>query len=103
MSQTPLVTGMILGGVVISALGAASTYFGEEKKPSFKSISRDFIIGSVMVLMIMQLLPESSTSIIEFVMGLIPLTLFTQSKPEVVEVIEAIKEEMEVKVGVPQF
>jgi hypothetical protein len=99
MSQTPLVTGMILGGVVISALGAASTHFVEEKKPTVKSLGRDFIIGSIMVAMIMQLLPESTTSIVEFLVALAPLTLFTPSKAEVVE----IKEEMEVKVGVPKF
>jgi hypothetical protein len=100
MSQTPLVTGMILGGVVISALGAASTHFVEEKKPTVKSLGRDFIIGSIMVAMIMQLLPESTTSIVEFLVALAPLTLFTAGKTtESVEV----KEEMEVKVGVPKF
>lgn len=55
-----------------------------------------------MVLMIMQLLPESSTSIIDFLLTLVPLTLFTASKPEVEEVIKVV-EEMEVKVGVPKF
>ncbi|NBV77655.1 hypothetical protein EBR66_05840 [bacterium] len=98
MSQTPLVTGMILGGVVISALGAASTHFMEEKMPTVKSLSRDFIIGAIMVTMIMQLLPESSTTIVQYIMGLVPLTLFASGNP----VIE-LKEEMEVKVGVPNF
>jgi hypothetical protein len=102
MSQTPLVTGMILGGVVISALGAASSQFVENKNPTMKTISRDFIIGGVMVLMIMQLLPESSTTIIEFLLTLVPLTLFTASKPEVEEVVKIV-EEVEVKVGVPKF
>lgn len=102
MSQTPLVTGMILGGVVISALGAASSQFVENKNPTIKTISRDFIIGGVMVLMIMQLLPESSTTIIEFLLTLVPLTLFTASKPEVEEVVKIV-EEVEVKVGVPKF
>jgi uncharacterized membrane protein YczE len=98
MSQTPLVTGMILGGVVISALGAASTHFMEEKMPTVKSLSRDFIIGAIMVTMIMQLLPESSTTIVQYIMGLVPLTLFATGS----QVIE-VKEEMEVKVGVPNF
>ena len=102
MSQTPLVTGMILGGVVISALGAASSQFVENKNPTMKTISRDFIIGGVMVLMVMQLLPESSTTIIEFLLTLVPLTLFTASKPEVEEVVKIV-EEVEVKVGVPKF
>jgi hypothetical protein len=91
---------MILGGVVISALGAASTHFVEEKKPTVKSLGRDFIIGSIMVAMIMQLLPESTTSIVEFLVALAPLTLFTPGKTT--ESV-AIKEEMEVKVGVPKF
>ena len=100
MSQTPLVTGMVLGGVIISSLGAASTQFIEEKAPTAKTLGRDFIIGAVMVAMIMQLLPESSTSIVEFVMGLVPLALFSSQKTEIVE---AVSNEMEVKVGVPRF
>ncbi len=100
MSQTPLVSGMILGGVVISALGAASTKFLEEKNPSVKSLGRDFIVGAVMVAMIIQLLPESSTSAIEFLLNLVPLTLFVNKKTEVVE---AASDDVEVKVGVPKF
>jgi hypothetical protein len=100
MSQTPLVTGMVLGGVIISSLGAASTQFIEEKAPTAKTLGRDFIIGAVMVAMIMQLLPESSTSIVEFIMGLVPLALFSSQKTEIVE---AVSNEMEVKVGVPRF
>ena len=101
MSQTPLVAGMVLGGVVISSLGAASTQFIEEKKPTAKSLGRDFIIGAIMVAMIMQLLPESSSSVVEFIMGLVPLALFTGDKTGVVEA--ASNNEVEVKVGVPQF
>ena len=99
MSQAPLATGMVLGGVVISALGAASTQFVEEKAPSMKSLGRDFIIGAVMVAMIIQLLPESSTNVIQVILGLIPLSLFSSvQKGRVVDT-----DEMEVKVGVPKF
>ena len=100
MSQSPLVAGMVLGGVVISSLGAASTQFIEEKNPTAKSLGRDFIIGAIMVAMIMQLLPESSSSIVEFIMGLVPLALFTKDKTAIVE---SVTDEMEVKVGVPRF
>jgi len=89
---------MVLGGVVISAIGAASTKFVEEKNPSVKTLGRDFIIGAVMVAMIIQLLPESSSSLIQFLLGLAPLTLFNNVPKGVIEV-----EEMEVKVGVPRF
>jgi hypothetical protein len=53
-----------------------------------------------MVAMIMQLLPESSSSVVEFIMGLVPLALFSSQKTEIVE---AVSNEMEVKVGVPRF
>ena len=108
MSQTPLVTGIVLGGVVISAIGAASSQFIEEKAPTVKSLSRDFIIGAVMVAMIMQLLPESSTSVIQFVLSLAPLSLFAQSSKVVEAITEVVAapapvEEEEVRVGVPKF
>lgn len=108
MSQTPLVTGIVLGGVVISTLGAASTHFIDEKAPTVKTLSRDFIIGAVMVAMIIQLLPESSTSVIQFVMSLVPLTLFAEGQKVVESITEVVTtaplgDEQEVKVGVPKF
>jgi len=97
MSTSPLVPGMIIGGIVISCLGAGSTYLLEEKKPSIKSVGRDFIIGAIMVMMILQLLPESSTYLIEYVLSLIPLSLASTAK------IGGGETEVEVKVGVPRF
>lgn len=106
--QPPLMQGMVLGGVLISAIGAASTVFAEGKKPTVKSISRDFIIGSVMIALIIQLLPESSTSLIQFVMGLVPLALFQRGGGgapggSAVASDSLGMEQMEVKVGVPRF
>jgi len=101
MSTTPLVPGMIIGGVLISVLGAGSTVVLEEKQPSVKSVSRDFIIGSIMMLMILQLLPESSSSFIQWVLGLVPLSLF--SKLHTGGGVTDIIDNMEVKVGVPRF
>ena len=94
--MSTLVPGMIIGGVVISSLGAGSTYFLEEKKPTVKSLARDFIIGAIMVMMIIQLLPESSLFLIQYIMSLVPLSLL--SKAQV-----GGEPDMEVKVGVPRF
>lgn len=108
MSSLPLATGMALGGSIIAALGAGSTMYIEEKKPSVKSISRDFIIGAAMVAMIMQLLPESTTSVIQYLLALVPLTLFSStgqkggSGDSVPDSLNG-SEEFEVKVGVPKF
>ena len=96
MSTHLLVPGMVLGGVVISSLGAGTTYYLEEKDPSIKTISRDFIIGAIMMMMILQLLPESSEYMISVIMSLAPLSLFTKAAV-------GGEPEMEVKVGVPNF
>ncbi len=120
MSQVPLTSGMILGGVLISALGAGSTVYIEEKKPSVKSLSRDFIIGAIMVAMIIQLLPESSTTVIEYLLKIVPLSLFTAGAAGSIgeggatlsaftqiggnsENMGASTDDIEVKVGVPRF
>jgi hypothetical protein len=105
MSAQLLIPAMILGGVVISSLGAGTMYFLEEVKPSVKTVARDFIIGAVMMLMIVQLLPESSEYMITTIMGLIPLSVSVSAlaTPEVQQKGGGDTGEMEVKVGVPNF
>ena len=103
MSAQLLIPAMILGGVVISSLGAGTMYFLEEVKPSVKTVARDFIIGAVMMLMIVQLLPESSEYMITTIMALIPLSVSTLMTPEVQQKGGEDTGEMEVKVGVPNF
>lgn len=97
---------------MISSIGAASMHFVDGKKPSVKSITRDFIVGAVMVALIMQILPESSTSLIHFLLSLAPLSLFQSdsigdlgaaSGGIVSDISTTILDEMEVKVGVPKF
>ena len=111
MSSLPLISGMALGGSIIAAIGAGSTMYVEEKKPSIKSVSRDFIIGATMVAMIMQLLPESTTSVIQYLLALAPLSLFSggggatgqSGGYESSSSSTGGGDEFEVKVGVPKF
>lgn len=96
MSST-LAAGITLGGVTISSLGAASTYMLEKKQPTVKSIVRDFIIGCVLVLMLLQLLPDSASSIAGFVASFTKmvggnLTSMSDAGPE-----------LEIQVGPPGF
>ena len=100
MSAQLLVPAMVLGGVVISSLGASTMYFLEEVKPSVKTVARDFIIGAVMMLMVLQLLPESSEYMIQCAMALIPVAMFAKGPAQTGG---AAEPEMEVKVGVPNF
>jgi RsiW-degrading membrane proteinase PrsW (M82 family) len=86
--------GILIGGSLISALGALSTYNVENKKPTIKSISRDFIIGSVLFLLIMQLLPESSSYMIQSITSFVSSGLPTLSTSV---------DDMDIQVGIPQF
>jgi len=85
-----LVTGILFGGILISGLGALSTYTLEEKNPTIKTLSRDFIIGSILFLLIMQLLPESSAAIIAFIMSYIPSVGITN-------------DDIDIEIGMPKF
>ena len=85
--------GILFGGSLISSLGALSTYSVENKIPSSKSLMRDFIIGSVLFVLIMQLLPESSLSIIKYLSALLPIGVVA-SLPS---------DDLELNVGIPRF
>ena len=84
--------GILFGGVLISALGALSTYNLENKKPTTKSLARDFIIGSILFLLIMQILPDSSTSLINSITSFVPTTI-----------VPSLDSDIEVQVGIPKF
>jgi hypothetical protein len=58
--------GMALGGVVVAALGGIAEYMKEKEMPSTKGLFRDFIIGSLLVLFMLQILPESMENILSF-------------------------------------
>ena len=87
---------MAIGGITLSALGAGSTVLIEKGTPGPKGLFRDFLIGAILVAFIMQLLPESATSLIKNIMTFAPASL------------AAIKMsggsgDEEVQVGVPKF
>jgi hypothetical protein len=99
MSDTPsssngMLVGMLFGGSVISALGASSTYFMEKQKPKLKTILRDFIIGAVLVMMLLQVMPETTTSVFQGVSNVI------SSLPEVSS---SSLSDLEIQTGVPKF
>jgi hypothetical protein len=100
--STTLAAGIALGGVLISGLGAASVYAIDNKKPTVKSIMRDFIIGCVLVLMLLQLLPDS----VQTMMGFLP-SVSTMVGGAVAMASAASgnepSNEMEIQVGVPGF
>jgi RsiW-degrading membrane proteinase PrsW (M82 family) len=94
MSQ--LVVGILFGGALISSLGAISSYSVEKKQPTMKSVMRDFIIGSVLFLLIMQLLPDSSASLLSYISSF----SFLSAMPSMSS---SGGEDLDIQVGLPQF
>lgn len=92
--STSMFASMGIGGLLISGVGAASMYAMEKKKPTLKSTLRDFIIGAILVLFVLQLLPDSAQTIVDTFGGGVGTLLNT--------VIETTGD-MEIQVGVPKF
>ncbi len=55
---------MILGGAVVSSLGGVAEYMREKEMPSYKSLVRDFLVGAILVLFLLQIVPDSMTSLV---------------------------------------
>lgn len=98
--------GPLLGGSVLSALSAGGTWLVEKRQPSPKSLARDFILGAILIVMIMQLLPESSQTLLTGVLALFTTARVAQEAIDGGPVSSggaSNSEEFEVKVGVPRF
>jgi RsiW-degrading membrane proteinase PrsW (M82 family) len=57
--------GMLLGGTVVSTLGGVAEYMKENEMPSYKSVVRDFLVGAILVLFLLQIVPDSMTSLVD--------------------------------------
>jgi hypothetical protein len=91
--------GPVLGGTVLSAVSAAGSFGIEKTIPTPKTLGRDFILGAIFFMLISQLLPESTGKLIAAVIG-----FFAFSFPSSASGVSgALLDEMEVRVGVPQF
>jgi hypothetical protein len=63
MNSTSLV-GMAVGGFLVSVLGGVAEYVKEKQFPNTKGLVRDFFIGAIMVLFVLQILPDSMTNLL---------------------------------------
>ena len=60
------VFGIVTGGLFVSALGGIAEYMREKEIPSPKGIVRDFLIGSILVMFLLQIMPDSMMSLFAF-------------------------------------
>lgn len=82
-----------LGGTTIAILGGVAEYLKEKEMPKIKGILRDFIIGSIMTLLLFQLLPDSMND----------LTYSLSSMTNVASIVGGGGDGPELQVGVPTF
>jgi hypothetical protein len=68
------ILGIVAGGVLISTLGGIAEYMREKEVPGYKSLVRDFLIGSVLVIFLLQIMPDSMTNIFAYLPSLKGIT-----------------------------
>ncbi len=64
------IIGIAVGGVLISALGGAAEYLREKEMPSYKSLLRDFLVGAVLVIFLLQIMPDSMSTVFAYLPSL---------------------------------
>lgn len=75
--------GIVAGGVLISALGGVAEYMREKEMPSYKGLLRDFLIGAVLVIFLLQIMPDSMASIFAYFPSMKGLTDAVPSMQEI--------------------
>ena len=111
VSSSPKWVGPILGGGALVLMSVGSSYYVERKIPATKIIARDFILGAILVLCIMQFLPESVTTAIASIMSvtsvLSNVSMPSMELPNGVKSLsflpEGVSDVEAIKVGVPKF
>ena len=118
--KAPVWIAPILGGVVLCLMSTASVYYVERDFPKPKALARDFILGAILVMCIMQILPESVSNCMAMIMSLgSAFNLSAVSKTNHIETVSDIvqsitpsiivpnftgdSDEIDVRVGIPNF
>lgn len=113
-SETPSYlywVGGALGAVTLASTSAAIMWVAEKKIPTVKTVGRDFILGAILFFLLLQLLPDSTMSLVTGILA------FATVKNEIVEgggsasisassVLESVlptADDIELRVGVPNF
>ena len=60
------ILGIVAGGVLISTLGGIAEYMREKEMPGYKSLVRDFLIGAVLVVFLLQIMPDSMSNVFAY-------------------------------------
>jgi zinc transporter ZupT len=114
MSKPPMWIAPLFGGVALSAMSVATNYYVDRQAPKTKTIARDFILGAILVLCIMQILPESVSSGVAMLMTFSSAAATSAATATTISAIadlpisepiplSFVSDDVEVRVGVPKF
>ena len=88
-----------LGAITLSSVSAIIMWFAENKLPTVKTIGRDLILGAILFFLLLQLLPESTMSLLTAILAMVTLNSNIIDNNPIATAID----DMEVRVGVPTF
>ena len=97
--------GGALGAITLASASAVIMWLAEKKKPTVKTVGRDIILGAILYFLLLQLLPDSTMSL---VMGVITMfevknELVSAEANSVIESVLTPIDDIELRVGVPNF
>jgi hypothetical protein len=94
-----------LGAVTLASASAIIMWVAEKKVPTVKTIGRDFILGAILFFLLLQLLPESTMSLVTAIVTITTVKneiISSQENPILGSVMTAV-DDIELRVGVPNF
>jgi len=116
MSETraPFWVGPLLGGITLASVASVGNYVVEKQAPQPRAIARDFILGSILFMLIMQILPESTSKLVTAIVSFSVFgkmvggsatasTIATASGNIIEDSSLTVSDDIEVRVGIPRF
>ena len=96
-----------LGAVTLASASAIIMWFAEKKIPTVKTVGRDFILGAILFFLLLQLLPDSTMALVSGILAFATVkNEIIESGPPGVAVAEAVMaaaDDIELRVGIPNF
>ena len=95
-----------LGAVTLASASAIIMWFAEKKIPTVKTVGRDFILGAILFFLLLQLLPDSTMALVTGILAFATVkNEIVESGPlnTVAEAVMAAADDIELRVGIPNF
>ena len=90
------------GAVTLASVSAAIMWFAENKMPTVKTVGRDLILGAILFFLLLQLLPESTMSLLTAILAAFTLeNTIIGTSPTAIPL--GTGDDIELRVGVPTF